>query len=198
MGVKAQKFLVFDKGKEEIDNHIVDHKHNFIVMSSNGKSSNKTLIGTNIQSVVRNSAIPVFVVKKKLEISRIDNIIFASAFQQDVYKSFYKIIEFANLINAQIHLLNVNVPFQFKETHEAEANMKAFAKNNQKGKFTINTYSALNEERGIQKFAEKTGADVIAVTTDGKTGFIKMISPSITESLVNHSEIPVLSVNTSI
>ena len=195
MGLKVQEFLVFDKGREEIDQHIKHHKHDFIVMGSHGANGFKQVIGSNTQKVVRNSPVPVLVVKKKPKKFEIKNMVFASTFQEDVHKPFHKIIEFADLMKAQIHLLNVNMPFHFKETDEAEANMQAFLKKCPKGTCSINIYNALNEERGIQKFAEKINADVIAMTTHGKTGFMKMISPSITESLVNHSDIPVLSVN---
>ena len=64
-----------------------------------------------------------------------------------------------------------------------------------RGTCSINIYNALNEERGIMKFSTEIKADMIAMTTHGRTGFMKMISPSITESLVNHSNLPVLSVN---
>ena len=74
--------------------------------------------------------------------------------------------------------------------------MNSFLKKCPKGNCSINIYNSLNEESGIQKFSASINADLIAMTTHGKTGFMKMISPSITESLVNHSEIPVLSVNT--
>lgn len=104
-------------------------------------------------------------------------------------------IELAKKMKAEIHLLYVNMPFQFKETDEIEIAMQNFHKKCPRGTCSINIYNALNEERGIQKFAEKINADVIALTTHGKTGFIKMIAPSITESLVNHSNIPILSVN---
>ena len=87
------------------------------------------------------------------------------------------------------------MPFQFKETDEIEAQMQQFLKKCPKGTCTINIYNALNEERGIQKFSEKINTDIIALTTHGKTGFVKMIAPSITESLVNHSKSPILSVN---
>jgi len=195
MGLKAQGFLVFDKGREEIDHHIRHHKHDFIVMGSHGTGGIKAVAGSNTQRVVRNSPVPVLVVKEKLKKFEVKNMVFASTFQEDVHKPFHKIIEFADLMKAQIHLLNVNMPFHFKETDEAEENMQAFLKKCPRGTCTINIYNALNEERGIQKFAEKINADVIAMTTHGKTGFMKMISPSITESLVNHSDIPVLSVN---
>lgn len=194
-GLKAEQFLIFDKGREEIDEHTKHHQHDFIVMGSHGTKGFKEIIGSNTQKVVRNSPVPVLVVKKKPMKFDIKNMVFASTFEEDVHKPFHKIIEFADLMKAQIHLLNVNMPFYFKETDEAEANMQEFLKKCPRGTCTINIYNALNEERGIQKFAGQIKADVIALTTHGKTGFMKMISPSITESLVNHSDIPVLSVN---
>lgn len=195
LGIKVEQFLVLNKQSEEIDEHIKHHKHDFIVMGSHGARGIKELLGSNTQKVVRHSPVPVLVVKQKPKKFEIKNIVFASTFQEDVHKPFHKIIEFADLLKAKIHLLNVNMPFLFKETDEAEANMQAFLKKCPKGTCSINIYNALNEERGIQKFAKSINADVIAMTTHGKTGFMKMISPSITESLVNHSDIPVLSVN---
>ena len=65
MGLKAQEFLVFDKGREEIDKHIKHHKHDFIVMGSHGANGLKQVLGSNTQKVVRNSPVPVLVVKKK-------------------------------------------------------------------------------------------------------------------------------------
>jgi hypothetical protein len=73
--------------------------------------------------------------------------------------------------------------------------MKAFLKKCPRGNCSINIFNALNEESGIQKFAETIHADLIALTTHGNTGIIKMFSPGITESLVNHSDIPILSLN---
>jgi len=195
LGLKAKQFLVFDSDRKEIDQHIINHKHDFIVMGSHGANGFKELIGSNTQKVVRNSPVPVLVVKKKPKKFEVKNIVFASTFLEDVHKPFHKIIEFADLMKAQIHLLNVNMPFHFKETDEAEANMQTFLKKCPRGTCSINIYNALNEESGILKFSEKIKTDVIALTTHGKTGFMKMISTSITESLVNHSDIPVLSVN---
>jgi len=197
-GIQSKEFLVFDEDREEIEKHISHHQHDFIVMGSHGAKGFKELIGSNTQKVVRNSPAPVLVVKNRPGNFEVKNIVFASTFQEEVHQSFQKIIEFAELMKAKIHLLNVNMPFHFKETDEAEADMQAFLKKCARGTCSINIYNALNEERGIQKFAESINADVIAMTTHGKTGFIKMLSPSITESLVNHSDIPVLSVNVNV
>lgn len=195
MGLKVKQFLTFNKGRVEIDQHIKHHKHDFVVMGSHGTEGFREITGSNTQKVARYSPSPVLVIKKKSKKFEVKNIVFASTFEEDVNLPFQKIIAFADLMNAQIHLLYVNMPFQFKETDEAEANMQAFLEKYPRGNCTINIFNALNEERGIQKFAKNINADVIALTTHGKTGFMKMISPSITESLINHSDIPILSVN---
>jgi len=181
--------------REGIDEHIKHHHHDFIVMGSHGTKGYKEILGSNTQKAVRYSYAPVLVVKKMPKKLEVKNIVFASTFEEDVHKPFQKIIEFANLMEAQIHLLYVNMPSLFRETDEAESNMQAFLKKYPKKTCSINIYNALNEERGIQKFSETIKADMIALSTHGKTGFMKIFLPSITESLVNHSDIPVLSVN---
>ena len=194
-GIISKEFLVFDKGKVEILDHIEHHQHDFIIMGSHGAHGAKEILGSNTQKVIRNAKVPVLVLKDEPAKFEVSNIVFASTFQEDVHLSFEKVIAFAELIDAQIHLLNVNMPFNFQESDEAEANMQAFRDKCPRDNCTINIYNALNEERGIQKFADKIKADVIAMTTHGRSGFMKMLSPSITESLVNHSSFPILSVN---
>jgi len=198
LGLKAEQFLIFDKGRPEITNHIRHHKHDFIVMGSHGTSGIRELLGTNAQHIVRYSPSPVLVVKNSPQNFEVKNIVFASSFEEVTQHPFLQVIELGDLLGSQIHLLYVNLPFSFKETDEIEENMNSFHSKCPRGTCSINIYNALNEERGIQKFAEKVNADIIAITTHGKTGFLRMISQSITESLVNHSDIPVLSVNAKV
>jgi len=185
MGLMAKRFLVFNKGRIEIDQHITHHKHDFVVMGSRGTEGLREITGSNTQKVVRHSPAPVLVIKKKTNKFQVKNIVFASNFEEDVHQAFHKIIEFADLMDAQIHLLYVNMPSQFKETDEVEANMQAFLKKCPRGNCSINIFNALNEESGIQKFAETIHADLIALKKKKKK----------TESLVNHSDIPILSLN---
>lgn len=195
--IDSEEFIVFNKGREEIDNHIKNYQNDLIVMGSHGSSGFKEIIGSNTQKVVRYSSSPVLVIKEKKKLDEINSIVFASTFEDDVHEPFSKVLEFADLIGAEIHLLNVNMPYLFKETDEIEARMNQFLDRCPRGTCTINVYNALNEERGILKFSEKINADLIAVTTHGKTGFMRMLSPSITESLINHPSLPVLSVSSN-
>jgi len=199
MGVNAKPVLVINTGNERMMDYVEPYKIDFIVMGSRGASGLKEFLsGSNTQRIVRESPVPVLAVKVGNEKLKFKNVVFASSFEEDVHKQFLRVIEFADLMNAHIHLLYVNMPFNFKETDEAEANMHAFHKKCPRGTCSVNVYNALNEERGIQKFADSIKADVIALTTHGKSGFMKLVSRSITESLVNHSEVPVLSVNINV
>ena len=192
-GIKTTTTLVFNN--HDISTVLRDYENDFIIIGSHGTKGFKELIGSNTQKVVRQLSSPILVVKEKPKNLKFKDIVFASNFEKGVHQPFHKVIEFADLMEAQIHLLYVNMPFQFEESDQIEFVMQNFLEKCPRGTCSINIYNALNEERGIQKFAEKVNADLIALTTHGKTGFIKMISPSITESLVNHSNVPILSIN---
>ncbi len=195
LGIHAKPVLVLDDGQERIEKYIQPFNIDFIVMGSHGASGLKEFfLGSNAQRMVRDSTVPVLIVKNKIEQFEPRNIVFASSFEEEVERAFELIADFAVLWDAKLHLLYVNMPFNFKETDQAKAILNRFA-----GKLSgtsINIYDTFNEERGIQKFAHEIGADLIAMTTHGRTGFMKMISPSIAESMVNHEEVPLLIVNT--
>lgn len=194
-GVSAKAELILDDSRQLIEKSVKAFSIDLVVMGSHGVRGFREILGSNTQKLVRHSIAPVLVVKEKVKKFEVKNIVFASTFEEDVHKPFMKVIAFADIMAAKIHLLYVNTPFLFKETDAAEANMKAFLKKCPRGTCSINIYNSLNEETGIQKFVKTIKADMIALTTHGRTGFMKMISHSITESLVNHSSVPVLSVN---
>ena len=128
----------------------------------------------------------------------VENIVFPSSFESDVKQPFQTVVEFADLNDSKIHLLYVNTPFSFEETEQSMAKMHDFHKTCPRGgSCTLNIYNSLNEERGIMQFVDSIGAGLIAITTHGRSGFLRLISKSITESLANHTEIPVLSINLS-
>lgn len=195
-GLKAEKFLVFDVGREEILKHIPFHHHDFVVMGSHGATGAKELfVGSNAQKVLRDATAPVLIIKDKSKWP-VKNVVFASSFEEDVKEPFKMVVKFADLNESNIHLLYVNVPFSFEETDRSIEKMRAFHETcPREGTCTINIYNSLNEERGILKFAESVNADLIALTTHGRSGFFNLIGKSITESLANHAEIPILSIN---
>lgn len=194
-GLTSQQFLVFDKGAGELSRHLDNYNHDFLVMGSHGTSGVRDLIGSNTQRVIRHAIKPVLVVKHPVNRAGISNIVFASTFDENIQASFNEVLKVAKLMDAHIYLLYVNTPYDFKETEEMEKRMMEIMSLSEIGTCSINIYDSLDEESGILRFASQVNAGLIAMSTYGKKGFRRIMSPSIVESLVNHSELPVLSIN---
>jgi nucleotide-binding universal stress UspA family protein len=194
-GINAGSLLVFDSGREEIEKHANPAKYDLVVMGSHGAKGAKEIIGSNAQKVLRYSKVPVFVVKgNKTEMKKL---VFASDFSAESHESFKKVLEFATLSQSEIHLLYVNVPYMFKETEQIDKLLNAFVAKYPNNKFRVATYNALSEERGIRMYANLVNADVIAMATHGKSTFTQWFTPSIAETVANHSNISVLAIHVS-
>lgn len=197
--LKVKQYLVYDKTSDEIIEHLKHYKHDFIVMGSHGaKGWRELYIGNNAQKVVRNSPVPVLIVREKPKRLAIKKIIFASNFSREVDRPFISIMNFAIATRAHVHLLYVNVPSYFEETDESLHRMEMFTRKCKKCLCTTHIRNALNEERGIMNFRKEIDADMIALSTHGKAGAIRILSHSVAEMLANHSDVPVLSVNVKI
>ncbi len=195
-GVKATPVLVFDNGTERIESYIEPYQIDLVVMGSHGIHSFKdAVIGSNTQYFVRHSSAPVLVIKKKPEKFEIKNIAFASDFHKDFIKPFEIVKTLASLWNANLDLLYVNTPYHFRETREVLSDIKRFMHQFQNLKYTAHIYNALDEEKGIREFIHERASDLIAITTYGRTGFMRVLTHSIAQSLVKDEDVPVLVMN---
>lgn len=194
--VRTNSFLGLEATIQEITKHVKDHEIDLVVMGSHGSSGfQEAFLGSNTQKVLRKTKTPVLVLKDLPEKIDFQHIVFASSFREDVHDAFLKILGFAKLFGATIHLLYINMPYNFEISSNSMKRMQEFSEQYPGNNFQLHIYNAFDEESGILKFSHANDIDLIATTTHGKTGFIQMISPSITESLANHSSLPVLSVN---
>lgn len=176
--------------------HIRKQNNDLVIMGSHGSSGlTEAFIGSNAQKIIRKAPVPVLIIKDKIEIQNIKNIVFASTFKEDVYQVFDKVLEFSKIFNAHLHLLYVNLPYSFEESHLSMNRMKEFAAKQSLKNVKFHIFNAFDEESGIHNFSVEHDIDLIAMTTHGKSGFLQLISPSITESLINHTNLPVLSIN---
>lgn len=197
MGLKVRTFITYDAGQGEIINHVSNYHHDFVVMGSHGASGvQETFVGSNAQKIIRYAAAPVLVIKENPPQFPLKDIVFASSFEEDVQEQFNKLVAFADLMKANIHLLYVNTTSNSEETAKIEEKMQKFLTHIPRARTcSINIYNAPDEERGIREFATRQKADLIAIATHSRTGFMSMMSQSIIESLANHADTAVLSLN---
>jgi nucleotide-binding universal stress UspA family protein len=164
-----------------------------IVMGSHGASGLKEVfIGSNTEKVVRNSEIPVLVIKDKMPVFEIKDFVFACDFVEEVKASFLEATRFAEKIGLKMHLVYINTSSKFKTSEYLEEKTSEFLKDVSFTNYTLNTYNAESIEKGILKFSAKVNAGLIGISTHGRKGLAHFLNGSVSEDLVNHSKKPVI------
>lgn len=181
----------------EVNEVAKEQNADFIVMGSHGASGVKEFfIGSNTEKVVRHSDIPVLVIKHNPILMDFENVVFACDFSQEAIKPYIYANNIFKELNIKMHLLYLNLPNEsFRSSTEMEKIVANFFKTaednyNKMGDVTyINDYTI---EQGILNFSNVIGADLVAIATHGRTGLAHLFGGSISEDIVNHSTLPVM------
>ena len=162
-------------------------------MGSKGTSGlEEMLVGSNTEKVVRNSEIPVLVIKREVHDFKIENIVFASNFKYKNRVTFQKILDFTSLFNSKFHLLKINTIHNFETTKDSSDAIRNFINEFDLGEYTLNIYNDTSVEAGILNFSKAIDADIILLNTHGRRGLSHLFNGSIGEDLANHAKLPVL------
>jgi nucleotide-binding universal stress UspA family protein len=180
---------IYDDVKLTVSEKQID----LIVMGSHGLSGFKEMfIGSNTEKVVRTSDIPVLVIKNEHSHFKITDFVFATDFSEECRRPFNEAQKFAGDVGAKMHLLYVNTPSGFKTSSEANAMMNNFVKGMRMENFTLNVYNDSSVEKGILGFARENNAQLVGMSTHGRKGIAHFFNGSISEDLVNHANMPVI------
>lgn len=191
--IKISSIVQFNMAFEGIIENGKKHHADLVVMGSHGASGfHEMFVGSNAEKVVRNSEIPVLVIKKEDADFKVDTLTFASNFSDEIKKPFEKVVDFANYFGAHINLLHVITPNNFSTTRAAEEKVRNFIEEFHFSNYSTHIYNDINVEKGILHFAKDSNSDVIAVSTHGRKGISHFLNGSISEDLVNHAKRPVI------
>jgi len=194
-GIEMATSLAWDTPVWEAVNQEDFANHDLIVMGTHGASGFKEIfIGSNAEKVVRASTIPVLTIAQYSGPFDPTTIAFASNFFREVEPAFAVVNTVRKLFNAKIMLLKINTPGNFESTWYSEKIMHEFAESVGLDDFSTHIYNDENVEKGILNFSTSNRPDVIAIATHGRTGLLHLINGSIAESVVNHFDMPVLSI----
>src|SRR5690554_247253 len=195
-GLESRTFLQFDSGLKNILEHSGHFDHDFIITGSSGtRGGVRELLGSNVEKIVRRADVPVIVVKDEEVSFPFKDIVFVSDFLQDVSEAFKEVISIAEKCGAHIHLLRINTKTDFNSIEQGLDPIKEFLKKfPDLDNFSMNVYNEPDVETGINNFLRYKNADLIAMCTHGRTGFLSLFSKSIAEGVTNHSELPVMTI----
>lgn len=193
--IKSRKILIFNNTNEKIHRFVEDEHIDLVVMGSHGVYGFKDyILGTNTYSMIRNSKVPVIVVKKLPEILKLEKLVLATNFKEDTGATFRMVENLMEILQVKLKVLFVNTPTYFLETNDIMGIGKTFLNEFANYEHEIHIIDSFKEERGIVQFAEKIKADGIAVITYGKSDLKQYFSPSVSENLIGLTEMPVISV----
>ncbi|SDS43992.1 Nucleotide-binding universal stress protein, UspA family [Polaribacter sp. KT25b] len=194
--IQVEYFIKLNNPFEGIIKYADKIDADLIVMGTKGHSNFKEIrIGSNTEKVVRTSTTPVIVVKKDSKKFKLKNLVFASSFKnEDKKEVFRKFLYFANIFNSKIHLLKVNTASNFESTHDAKEKITEFIKEYQLPKYSINIYNDVSIEKGILNFSRDVNADLISLSTHGRSGLSHLINASVTRKLSNKALKPILTI----
>nr|WP_321221647.1 universal stress protein [uncultured Psychroserpens sp.] len=192
-GITVHEIVKPDGSFNGISDICKEHGISMITMGSHGASGIKEMfVGSNAEKAVRNSDVPVLVIKNNHDNFSIDDIVFASDFKNDNKETYRQATEFATAFGAQIHLLMVNTASNFTTTQKANDRINDFIKDYSFKNFSINIYNDESVEKGVLNFSKHIDADLIGISTHGRQGIAHFFNGSISEDLVNHANRPVI------
>ncbi|MFY0605469.1 MAG: universal stress protein [Cyclobacteriaceae bacterium] len=193
-GLACSTHINFDNSSDAITRYARAAKIDFIVMGSHGaKGAKELFIGSNAQIVVRNAEIPVLIIKNKMKTFQVPDVLFVSDFTSEMIHPFENVVSFAETMGAKIHLLHINTPSDFKRTWVIEERMESFIAIASKQLGSVKILDSLYFEEGLQHYCQDHLTGVIAIATHHRKGLSRAFVGSLTETIVNHVEVPVMS-----
>ena len=194
-GIPVTEVVQFGKAWDGILKYSTKQSVDLIVMGSHGASGfQEMFIGSNTEKVVRNSEVPVLVIKKEEPEFNINNFVFASDFSDEIKAPFAKMVEFATMFDAHLHLVSINTPNNFRSTSVAKQQLADFVANFNLSNFSTHIYNEINVEKGVLNFSKEVKADLLGMCTHGRKGLAHFFNGSISEDLVNHSDRHILTI----
>lgn len=196
-GVELKPVWSGGKFLNNIEDYTQTYNIDFIVMGSHGASGkNEYFIGSNTQKVVRLVHCPVMVVKNELSSKTLSKAVFASNFEDKEKEAFKYFLDFVRPFNPEIHLLQVNTSAWFGQPYLlVKSAMDDFKNLCGDLKCYTHFYRDWSVDAGIRHLSEVIGADLISISNQRRHPLKRIFAGSNVEALVNHADVPVLSID---
>ena len=188
-GVKVITTVQFGAVSRMIQDYITDKSVDLVTMGSHGASGlREFFIGSNAEKMVRNSPVPVLVIKDYYK-GPIKNIVFPNTLDTENQEDLVmKVKALQNFFKAHLHIVWINTPLNFTSDNVTKERLQAFTKRFLLKDYTISVFNSTDEEQGVIQFSNSIKGDLIAMGTHGRRGVSHLINGSLAEDVVNHNK----------
>ena len=190
--VEVKTEVTFGAVFRMIHDFIKKKKIDIVIMGSHGATGiREYFIGSNAEKIVRNSPVPVLVLKDLYK-GPVENIVFPNTLETERQdKLIAKVKELQAFFKATVHILYVNTPTNFAADNITLERLRQFAKEFAFRNYTLNVYNYPSEESGIIQFTSQIKGDLVAMGTHGRKGLAHFLNGSLAEDVVNHAKFPI-------
>ncbi len=196
LGLEGRSHMQFSDGKEQVSQYLTKEQFDLVVMGSHGNYGFKDhMLGSNTYNMLRNSHIPVMVVKRDRKPDALKKVVFATDLKNPSGKAFQVMMNMIQSLDLTPEVLYVNTPGDFLEDEQIIELGNGFLNEFGPYPYDVNIYSAYRVERGIMQFAKKVEADGVALITHGRNDLQQLFLPSVAENLISYLDLPVFSLN---
>lgn len=194
--IEVTPIIKYHKVLKEVAEVANEIRADLIVMGSRGHNDFEGIFtGSNTEKVVRYSSTPVFVVKSRLKSVDFKHIVLATDFSEKSIPTVTNALELLSQLGKKVTLLNINLPnLGFLSTDEIDEKINRFMAVSDLKASDINLARIAhhNVEDGVLSYAKRQNADAVAMITQGRKGLSHFFGGSISEDVVNHSKLPVI------
>ena len=163
-----------------------------IVMGTKGTSGlAEYLIGSNTERIVRLGKVPVFAIRKAVNVDTIKKIIFPITLGSDQTELVDKVKQLQAFFSASLEVLWINTPMNFKTELESKSMLKDFATSYALENYHLHVRSDTIEQEAIRHFTKEINGDMIAMATHGRRGLAHHLMGSVAEDVMNHIQCPI-------
>jgi len=195
-GIDVTPVIKHHKVLKEVAKAAKEVDADLIVIGSRGHSEHDGIFtGSNTEKVVRYSETPVLVVKSKPATVDFNNIVLATDFTEESIPAVKNALDTLQKLSKKVTLLNINLPnLGFLSTDEIDAKIASFLELSNLNETDVNIarISDHSVEDGVLCYAKRHKADVVAMITHGRKGLSHFFGGSLSEDIVNHSKLPVI------
>lgn len=182
---------------KKVVNTILSNDFDLLVVGGKVQAKKTSFLETTMRGkIIRSAKCPVLIVNDQVERFQLSKIVLATQLKKDLSNVMPKIKALQSFFLADSHLLFVNTPQQFKETHEIRQLAQDFMEKHQLKGWIANNYNAKSVESGILKFAEDIQANLTIVCTENASWAYRFFQGDFVNGIAKHSPRPVLIFNT--
>ncbi|MGB5981431.1 MAG: universal stress protein [Nonlabens sp.] len=191
-GVEVEAMVKHHKVYAEVDAIAADLNADLIIMGSSGKSRESGIFstGSNTSKMIRNSETPVLVIKEGQEYN-FNHAVLATDLSLESIKAYERAKKLFQTLGCDYRSVFVNRPDSsfLSDTDFIERAEEYAHAGGPEEVINVNDYSI---EAGLLAFSDRNNVDLIAVSTHARKGADYFFNGSISESVAQHSDLPVL------